>query len=175
MSVSKAEKDFFRLVCGIASSKKDFFKDAMSVSEAEKDFFRLVCDLVSSKKSFLKKDVMVNVINEVIDKSTRTVTPDFSRLRKSVAGFLIDETEDAVDGLHDAMDNMDFDEMNKLAHSLKSSWVPYRIGVLVDPVMEIAKQRNMGAVNRLATYMAEIDKMAEIVIAKCKEIQSSGE
>jgi|GEM_PF-1549265 len=120
-------------------------------------------------------DVMVNVINEVIDKSTRTVTPDFSRLRKSVAGFLIDETEDAVDGLHDAMDNMDFDEMNKLAHSLKSSWVPYRIGVLVDPVMEIAKQRNMGAANRLATYMAEIDKMAEIVIAKCKEIQSSEE
>lgn len=120
-------------------------------------------------------DAMVNVINEVIDKSTRTVTPDFSRLRKSVAGFLIDETEDAVDGLHDAMDNMDFDEMNKLAHSLKSSWVPYRIGVLIDPVMEIAKQRNMGATNRLATYMAEIDKMAEIVIAKCKEIQSSEE
>ena len=117
-------------------------------------------------------DAMVNVINEVIDKSTRTVTPDFSRLRKSVARFLIDETEDAVDGLHDAMDNMDFDEMNRLAHSLKSSWVPYRIGVLVDPVMEIAKQRNMGTSNRLATYMAEIDKMAAIVIAKCKEIQS---
>lgn len=65
--------------------------------------------------------------------------------------------------------------MNKLAHSLKSSWVPYRIGVLVDPVMEIAKHRNMGTSNRLATYMAEIDKMAEIVIAKCKEIQGGKE
>ena len=120
-------------------------------------------------------DAMIRVVNEVIAKSTKTITPDFTRLRKSVAGFLIDETEDAVDGLHDAIDNMDFDEMNKLAHSLKSSWVPYRIGVLVDPVMEIAKQRNMGAANRLATYMAEIDKMAEIVIAKCKEIQGGKE
>lgn len=116
-------------------------------------------------------DNMIRIVNEVIAKSTKTITPDFTRLRKSVAGFLIDETEDAVDGLHDAIENMDFDEMNRLAHSLKSSWVPYRIGVLVDPVMEIAKQRNMGTSNRLATYMAEIDKMAAIVIAKCKEIQ----
>ena len=118
-------------------------------------------------------DAMINVVNEVIAKSTKTVTPDFTKLRKSVAGFLINETEDAVDGLHEAVDNMDFDEMNRLAHGLKSSWVPYRIGVLVDPIMEIAKQRNMGAANRLATYMAEIDKMAEIVIAKCKEIEGS--
>ena len=116
-------------------------------------------------------DEMVSIVNKVIERSTKTVTPDFTRLNKSVAEFLIEETEDAIDGLHEAIENMDFDEMNRLAHSLKTSWIPYHIGILVDPVMEIAKHKNVGAANRLATYMAEIDKMAEIVIGKCKEIQ----
>ena len=75
-----------------------------------------------------------------------------------------------TDAVHDAMDNMDFDEMNKLAHSLKSSWVPYRIGALVDPVMEIAKQRNMGAANRLATYMAEIDNKTIVKIGPKQDL-----
>jgi hypothetical protein len=64
---------------------------------------------------------------------------------------------------------MDFDGMNSWAHSLKSSWVLYRIGALVDPVMEIAKKKDSTASAHLAEYMAEIDKMAGIVIKKAQE------
>ena len=115
---------------------------------------------------------MVRIVNDVIEEKTKTVTPDFTKMRKSVAGYLIEETEEAVDALHSAVENMDFDEMNKWAHNLKTSWVMYRIGVLVDPVMDIARKRDADAANRLATYMAEIDKMAEIVIRKAKEFLS---
>jgi len=115
---------------------------------------------------------MVRIVNGVIEDKTKTVTPDFTKMRKSVAGYLIEETEEAVDALHNAVENMDFDEMNKWAHNLKTSWVMYRIGVLVDPVMDIARKRDADAANRLATYMAEIDKMAEIVVRKAKEFLS---
>jgi hypothetical protein len=64
---------------------------------------------------------------------------------------------------------MDFDGMNGWAHSLKSSWVLYRIGVLVDPVMEIAKKKDANAAKRLGEYMTEIDKMAEIVIREAQK------
>jgi len=52
---------------------------------------------------------------------------------------------------------------------LKSSWVLYRIGVLVDPVMEIAKKKDANAAKRLGEYMTEIDKMAEIVIREAQK------
>ena len=71
--------------------------------------------------------------------------------------------------MHKAVEIMDFDGMDSWAHSLKSSWVLYRIGVLVDPVMEIAKKKDATASARLAEYMTEIDKMAGIVIWKAKE------
>ena len=112
---------------------------------------------------------MVRLINEVISRNTNAVSPDFTQLRKSVAQYLIEETREAVSGLHKAVEAMDFNEMNSWAHSLKSSWVLYRIGVLVDPVMEIARKRDGSASKRLYEYMAEIDKMAEIVIKAAQE------
>lgn len=114
-------------------------------------------------------ETMVRLINEVIAKKTNAVSPDFSQLRKSVAQYLIEETREAVDGLHKAVEMMDFDGMNGWAHSLKSSWVLYRIGVLVDPVMEIAKKKDANAAMRLGEYMAEIDKMTEIVIREAQK------
>jgi len=114
-------------------------------------------------------EVMIRLINEVISRNTNTVRPDFSQLRKSVAQYLIEETKEAVEGLHEAIDKMDFEGMDSWAHSLKSSWVLYRIGVLVDPVMEIARKKDSGASARLAECMAEIDKMATIVINKAQE------
>lgn len=116
---------------------------------------------------------MVNVVNRVITEKSKTVTPDFSKLRKSVAGYLIEETEDAVAGLHNAIKTMDFDEMSKWAHCLKTSWLLYRVSILVDPIMEVARSKDMNAYNRLVTYMAEIDKMAKIIITKAKEIRDT--
>ena len=114
-------------------------------------------------------ETMVRLINEVIAKKTNAVSPDFSQLRKSVAQYLIEETREAVEGLHKAVEMMDFDGMNGWAHSLNSSWVLYRIGVLVDPVMEIAKKKDANAAMRLGEYMAEIDKMTEIVIQEAQK------
>lgn len=114
-------------------------------------------------------ETMVKLINEVIAKKTNAVSPDFTQLRKSVAQYLIEETREAVNGLHKAVEKMDFDGMNGWAHSLKSSWVLYRIGVLVDPVMEIAKKKDANAAKRLGEYMTEIDKMAEIVIREAQK------
>lgn len=114
-------------------------------------------------------ETMVKLINEVIAKKTNAVSPDFTQLRKPVAQYLIEETREAVDGLHKAVEKMDFDGMNGWAHSLKSSWVLYRIGVLVDPVMEIAKKKDANAAKRLGEYMTEIDKMAEIVIREAQK------
>lgn len=114
---------------------------------------------------------MVNVVNRVITEKSKTVTPDFSKLRKSVAGYLIEETEDAVAGLHNAVKTMDFDEMRKWAHCLKTSWLLYRVSILVDPIMEVARSKDISAYNRLVSYMAEIDKMAKIIITKAKEIR----
>ena len=116
---------------------------------------------------------MVNVVNQVIAEKSKTVTPDFTKLRKSVAGYLIEETEDAVAGLHNAIKTMDFDEMRKWAHCLKTSWLLYRVSILVDPIMEVARSKDMSANNRLVTYMAEIDKMAKIIITKAKEIRDT--
>ena len=116
---------------------------------------------------------MVNVVNQVIAKKSKTVTPDFTKLRKSIAGYLIEETEDAVAGLHNAIKTMDFDEMRKWAHCLKTSWLLYRVSILVDPIMEVARSKDMSAYNRLVTYMAEIDKMATIIITKAKEIRDT--
>ena len=114
-------------------------------------------------------ETMVRLINEVIAKKTNAVSPDFSQLRKSVAKYLIEETREAVDGLHKSVEMVDFDGMNGWAHSLKSSWVLYRIGVLVDPVMDIAKKKDANAAMRLGEYMAEIDKMTEIVIREAQK------
>ena len=114
---------------------------------------------------------MVNVVNQVIAEKSKMVTPDFTKLRKSVAGYLIEETEDAVAGLHNAVKTMDFDEMRKWAHCLKTSWLLYRVSILVDPIMEVARSKDISAYNRLVSYMAEIDKMAKIIITKAKEIR----
>ena len=114
-------------------------------------------------------ETMVKLINEVIAQKTNAVSHDFSQLRKSVAQYLIEETREAVDGLHKAVEKMDFDGMNGWAHSLKSSWVLYRISVLVDPVMEIAQKKDANAAMRLGEYIAEIDKMAEIVIQEAQK------
>ena len=114
---------------------------------------------------------MINVVNRVIAEKSKTVTPDFTKLRKSVAGYLIEETEDAVAGLHNAVKTMDFDEMRKWAHCLKTSWLLYRVSILVDPIMEVARSKDISAYNRLVSYMAEIDKMAKIIITKAKEIR----
>lgn len=116
---------------------------------------------------------MVNVVNRVIAEKSKTVTPDFTKLRKSVAGYLIEETEDAVAGLHNAIKTMDFDEMRKWAHCLKTSWLLYRVSILVDPIMEVARSKDVSAYNRLVSYMAEIDKMATIIITKAKEIRDT--
>lgn len=116
---------------------------------------------------------IVNVVNRVIAEKSKTVTPDFTKLRKSVAGYLIEETEDAVAGLHNAIKTMDFDEMRKWAHCLKTSWLLYRVSILVDPIMEVARSKDMSAYNRLVSYMAEIDKMAKIIITKAKEIRDT--
>lgn len=116
---------------------------------------------------------MVNVVNRVIAEKSKTVTPDFTKLRKSVAEYLIEETEDAVAGLHNAIKTMDFDEMRKWAHCLKTSWLLYRVSILVDPIMEVARSKDMSAYNRLVSYMAEIDKMAKIIITKAKEIRDT--
>lgn len=114
---------------------------------------------------------MVNMVNNVIARKSKTVTPDFTKLNAAIAGFLIEETEDAVAGLHSAVKAMDFDKMRKWAHCLKTSWLLYRVSILVDPIMEVAKSQDTGAYNRLVTYMSEIDKMAGIIIKKAKEIQ----
>ena len=66
---------------------------------------------------------------------------------------------------------MDFDEMRKWAHCLKTSWLLYRVSILVDPIMEVARSKDISAYNRLVSYMAEIDKMAKIIITKAKEIR----
>lgn len=118
---------------------------------------------------------MVNMVNNVIARKNKTATPDFTKLNAAIAGFLIEETESAVTGLHSAIKTMDFEEMRKWAHGLKTSWLLYRVSILVDPVMEVAKSRDTGAYNRLVAYMSEIDKMAEIIIKKAKEIQEAGD
>lgn len=120
-------------------------------------------------KTFSTEELL-NIISKVIMKRSNTVSPDFTRLSKSVAKSLKRETVNTVKALHKAVDRMDFMEMESQAHRLKSSWVVYRIGVLVDPIMEVAKSRDKDATERLAQYMAEVDKMAEIVIAKSDEL-----
>lgn len=120
-------------------------------------------------KTFSTEELL-NVISKVIMKRSNTVSPDFTRLSKSVAKSLKRETVNTVKALHKAVDRMDFMEMESQAHRLKSSWVVYRISVLVDPIMEVAKSRDKDAAERLAQYMAEVDKMAEIVISKTDEL-----
>ena len=120
-------------------------------------------------KTFSTEELL-NIINKVITKSSKTVSPDFTRLSKSVAKSLRRETINTVKALHKAVDETDFIEMESQAHRLKSSWVVYRIGVLVDPIMEVARNRDANAKERLGKYMAEVDKMAAIVTAKTEEL-----
>jgi len=120
-------------------------------------------------KTFSTEELL-NVINKVITNSTKTVSPDFARLSKSVAKSLKRETVNTVKALRKAVDDMNFIEMESQAHRLKSSWVMYRIGILVDPIMEIAKNRDANSEERLNQYMGEVDKMAAIVISKTEEL-----
>ena len=70
---------------------------------------------------------VVSMVNNVIVRKSKLVTPDFSKLSDTIAGYLIEETENAVAGLHSAIKAMDFDEMRKWAHGLKTSWLLYRV------------------------------------------------
>lgn len=116
-------------------------------------------------------DELVKLVNKWIQKNTGTITPDYTRLRKTTADSLIEDTEESLAHIHKFMEERNLEKVGWWSHHLKGSWVLYRVGVLFDPIIELAIHKDDSDWQQIEEYVKEIDKTAEMLINKAKEIK----
>ena len=123
----------------------------------------------------LFKDVnteeLVKLVNRWIQEKTGTVSPDFTRLRKTTADSLIEDTEKSMANIHQFAKERNLEKVGWWAHHLRGSWVLYRVGVLLDPIVEAAIKKDESKWQQIEECISEADKMAEILISKAKELK----
>jgi signal transduction histidine kinase/CheY-like chemotaxis protein len=114
---------------------------------------------------------LVKLVNRWIQEKTGTVSPDFTRLRKTTADSLIEDTEKSMANIHQFAKERNLEKVGWWAHHLRGSWVLYRVGVLLDPIVEAAIKKDESKWQQIEECISEADKMAEILISKAKELK----
>ena len=114
---------------------------------------------------------LVKLVNRWIQENTGTVSPDFTRLRKTTADSLIEDTEKSMANIHQFAKERNLEKVGWWAHHLRGSWVLYRVGVLLDPIVEAAIKKDESKWQQIEECISEADKMAEILISKAKELK----
>ena len=114
---------------------------------------------------------LVKLVNRWIQEKTGTVSPDFRRLRKTTADSLIEDTEKSMANIHQFAKERNLEKVGWWAHHLRGSWVLYRVGVLLDPIVEAAIKKDESKWQQIEECISEADKMAEILISKAKELK----
>ena len=114
---------------------------------------------------------LVKLVNRWIQEKTGTVSPDFTRLRKTTADSLIEDTEKSMVNIHQFAKERNLEKVGWWAHHLRGSWVLYRVGVLLDPIVEAAIKKDESKWQQIEECISEADKMAEILISKAKELK----
>ena len=114
---------------------------------------------------------LVKLVNRWIQEKTGTVSPDFTRLRKTTADSLIEDTEKSMVNIHQFAKERNLEKVGWWAHHLRGSWVLYRVGVLLDPIVEAAIKKDESKWQQIEEYISEADKMAEMLILKARELK----
>ena len=114
---------------------------------------------------------LVDMVNRLIQEKTGTLTPDYSRLRKSTAHSLIEDTESSMEKIHQFVGERNFERVHWWAHHLRSSWALYRVGVVLDPIIETAAKKDEDGWSRIERGVKEADKVADMLLAKAREIK----
>ena len=112
---------------------------------------------------------LVKLVNRWIQEKTGTVSPDFTRLRKTTADSLIEDTEKSMVNIHQFAKERNLEKVGWWAHHLRGSWVLYRVGVLLDPIVEAAIKKDESKWQQIEECISEADKMAEMLISKARE------
>ncbi len=115
---------------------------------------------------------LVKLVNRWIQENTGTVSPDYTRLRKTTADSLIEDTEESMANIHKFARERDLEKVGWWAHHLRGSWVLYRVGVLLDPIVELAIKKDNSNWQRIDECLSEADKMAEMLITKARELKA---
>lgn len=115
---------------------------------------------------------LVKLVNRWIQENTGTVSPDYTRLRKTTADSLIEDTEESMANIHQFAKERNLEKVGWWAHHLRGSWVLYRVGVLLDPIIELAIKKDESNWQRIDECISEADKMAEMLITKAKELKA---
>ena len=110
-------------------------------------------------------------MNRWIQEKTGTVSPDFTRLRKTTADSLIEDTEKSMVNIHQFAKERNLEKVGWWAHHLRGSWVLYRVGVLLDPIVEAAIKKDESKWQQIEECISEADKMAEMLISKARELK----
>lgn len=114
---------------------------------------------------------LVKLVNRWIQEKTGTVSPDFTRLRKTTADSLIEDTEKSMVNIHQFAKERNLEKVGWWAHHLRGSWVLYRVGVLLDPIVEAAIKKDESKWQQIEECISEADKMAEMLISKARELK----
>lgn len=114
---------------------------------------------------------LVKLVNRWIQEKTGTVSPDFTRLRKTTADSLIEDTEKSMANIHQFAKERNLEKVGWWAHHLRGSWVLYRVGVLLDPIVEAAIKKDESKWQQIEKCISEADKMAEMLISKARELK----
>lgn len=114
---------------------------------------------------------LVKLVNRWIQEKTGTVSPDFKRLRKTTADSLIEDTEKSMANIHQFAKERNLEKVGWWAHHLRGSWVLYRVGVLLDPIVEAAIKKDESKWQQIEKCISEADKMAEMLISKARELK----
>ncbi len=114
---------------------------------------------------------LVKLVNRWIQEKTGTVSPDFTRLRKTTADSLIEDTEKSMANIHQFAKERNLEKVGWWAHHLRGSWVLYRVGVLLDPIVEAAIKKDESKWQQIEECISEADKMAEMLISKARELK----
>ena len=114
---------------------------------------------------------LVKLVNRWIQEKTGTVSPDFTRLRKTTADSLIEDTEKSMANIHQFAKERNLEKVGWWAHHLRGSWVLYRVGVLLEPIVEAAIKKDESKWQQIEKCISEADKMAEMLISKARELK----
>ena len=115
---------------------------------------------------------LIDMVNRLIQEKTGTLTPDYTRMRKSTVDSLIEDTESSMEKIHQFTKERNFERVYWWAHHLRSSWALYRVGVLLDPIIKIAIRKDENGWQDLEESVREADAVAEMLLAKAREIKA---
>ncbi len=115
---------------------------------------------------------LIDMVNRLIQEKTGTLTPDYTRMRKSTVDSLIEDTESSMEKIHQFTKERNLERVYWWAHHLRSSWALYRVGVLLDPIIKIATKKDENGWHEIEKCVKEADAVAEMLLAKAREIKA---